>query len=60
MLKDKVLDEALISNCAAEAVAESNPIDDQRATAWYRRKAGAALVARALKQAAGIENEERR
>lgn len=60
MLKDKVLDEALISNCAAEAVAESNPIDDQRATAWYRRKAGTALVAQALRQAAGIENEERR
>ena len=60
MLKDKALDEALIADCAAEAVAESKPIDDQRASAWYRRKAGAALVARALRQAAGIENEERR
>ncbi len=56
MLKGKTLDEALITECAAEAVAESNPIDDQRATAWYRRKAGAALVARALRQAAGMEN----
>lgn len=56
MIKDKALDEALISECAAKAVAESNPIDDQRATAWYRRKVGAALVARALRQAAGMEN----
>jgi carbon-monoxide dehydrogenase medium subunit len=60
MLKDKALDATLIADCAAKAVAESNPIDDQRATAWYRRKAGTALVERALRQAAGIENEERR
>jgi carbon-monoxide dehydrogenase medium subunit len=60
MLKDKALDETLITECAAKAVGECNPIDDQRATAWYRRKAGAALVARALTQAAGIEQEERR
>ena len=56
MINGKTLDETLISKCAAEAVAESNPIDDQRATAWYRRKAGATLVARALRKAAGIEN----
>lgn len=56
MLQGKTPDEALISKCAAEAVAESNPIDDQRATAWYRRKVGATLVARALRKAAGIEN----
>ena len=60
MIKGKTLDEALIGKCAAEAVAESNPVDDQRATAWYRRKAGAALVAQALKKAAGIKNEQRR
>ncbi len=60
MLEGQALDEALITQCAAKAVAESNPIDDQRATAWYRRKAGAALVAQALRQAAGIENQERR
>jgi len=35
-------------------VAESHPIDDQRATAWYRQKAGKALVSRALTRAAGI------
>jgi len=54
MLKGKALDRALITECAALAVSESNPIDDQRASAWYRRKAGAALVAQALSQAGGI------
>jgi CO/xanthine dehydrogenase FAD-binding subunit len=54
MITGKKLDESLIAKCAAKAVSESNPIDDQRATAWYRKKAGTALVARALAQAAGI------
>jgi CO/xanthine dehydrogenase FAD-binding subunit len=55
MLMGKKLDEALITKCATQAVAECKPIDDQRATAWYRKKAGSALVARALRQAAGIQ-----
>ena len=55
LLRGKVLDKALIAQCAAEAVAESSPIDDQRATAWYRKIAGTVLVSRALAQAAGIE-----
>jgi len=55
LLKDKVLDKALIAQCAVEAVAESSPIDDQRATTWYRKQAGTALVGRAIAQAAGIE-----
>jgi carbon-monoxide dehydrogenase medium subunit len=54
-IQGKHVDGKVISDCAAEAVAESNPIDDQRATAWYRQKAGKALVARALAQAAGVE-----
>jgi len=54
MLKGKALDEALIAECAAQAVAESCPITDQRATAWYRQKAGTALVSRALAEAAGV------
>ena len=54
-IQGKDVDAKVISDCAAEAVAESNPIDDQRATAWYRQKAGKALVARALAQAAGVE-----
>ena len=54
MLKGKAIDAALVAQCAAQAIAESNPIDDQRATAWYRQKAGTALVGRALTKAAGI------
>lgn len=54
LIVGKALDVALIDQCAAAAVAESAPVDDQRATAWYRQRAAKALVARALKQAAGI------
>jgi CO/xanthine dehydrogenase FAD-binding subunit len=54
MLKDKAVDAALVVECAAQAVAESSPIDDMRATAWYRQKAGTALVGRALTKAAGL------
>jgi len=54
MIKGKVLDKTAIGECAAQAVAESAPIDDQRGTAWYRMRAGEALVGRALAQAAGI------
>jgi CO/xanthine dehydrogenase FAD-binding subunit len=56
ILKGKVLDKASMNECAAKAIAETIPVDDQRATAWYRKKAGAALVARALSQAAGIKS----
>lgn len=55
MLTGKPIDETSIRKCAAEAIAETSPIDDQRATAWYRKKAGENLVARTLAQAAGIE-----
>lgn len=55
LLQGKVIDQELINRCAAEAVAESDPIDDGRASAWYRVKAGTALVCRALEQAAGME-----
>ena len=54
MLAGQEITEALIKQCAEQAMAESQPIDDQRATAWYRLKAGAGLVARALSQAAGL------
>jgi carbon-monoxide dehydrogenase medium subunit len=53
MITGKELDEDLIAKCAATAIDESSPIDDMRATAWYRKKAGKALVARAVAQAAG-------
>ena len=54
ILEGKVLDHTLIAQCAEEAIAESHPIDDQRATAWYRKKAGTALVYQALAEAAGV------
>lgn len=55
-IQGKDVDGKVISDCASEAVAESKPIDDQRATAWYRQKVAKALVARALAQAAGVDN----
>jgi CO/xanthine dehydrogenase FAD-binding subunit len=51
------MDQQIIAACALEAMAASSPIDDQRASAWYRKKAGLALVARALTQAAGLQAE---
>jgi carbon-monoxide dehydrogenase medium subunit len=54
LIKGKTVDKTLIDQCAAAAVAQTAPIDDQRATAWYRKKAGTALVARGLAQAAGV------
>ena len=54
MITGKSLDQQAIDACAAQAVAECTPIDDQRATAWYRTQVGNALVARALAQAAGV------
>ena len=56
LLQGKVVDKELIKACAAEAVNETSPIDDQRATAWYRKQAGAALVAQALNSVAGFKS----
>jgi len=56
LIKGKALSKALIEQCAAAAVAECSPITDQRASEWYRKNAAAALVARAVAQAAGIES----
>jgi carbon-monoxide dehydrogenase medium subunit len=58
ILNGKLLERPLITECAAEAVAASRPIDDQRATAWYRKKAGEALIVRALIEAAGIDSQQ--
>lgn len=55
LLTGRGVDRELIARCANEAMAASSPIDDQRATAWYRKQAGTALVARALAEAAGLE-----
>ena len=54
MVAGKKLEQKLIDECAECAIAETNPINDQRATAWYRRRAGKAMVARALGLAAGL------
>jgi CO/xanthine dehydrogenase FAD-binding subunit len=54
MITGNELDEDLIARCAAAAIGESSPIDDQRATAWYRKRAGEALVARVVAKAAGV------
>jgi CO/xanthine dehydrogenase FAD-binding subunit len=55
LIRGKSLDAGLIADCAARAIAESAPITDQRGSAWYRKEAGTALLARALTQAAGLE-----
>jgi carbon-monoxide dehydrogenase medium subunit len=57
LLKDQEISKDLIAQCASEAMGASSPIDDQRASAWYRKKAGAAVVAQALAKAAGLEME---
>jgi len=56
MLAGKKLDQKLIDECAERAISETSPIDDQRASAWYRRLAGKAMVARALGLAAGLSS----
>jgi carbon-monoxide dehydrogenase medium subunit len=56
MIKGQTLDITALEECAAQAIADSAPIDDQRASAWYRKKAGKALVVCALAQAADINN----
>ena len=57
LLMGKGIDQPLIAQCATEAMAATTPVDDQRATAWYRKQAGTALVARALAQAAGLKSD---
>jgi aerobic carbon-monoxide dehydrogenase medium subunit len=54
-IQGRKLDAEMVARLAAYAVEESSPIDDQRATAWYRREAGRSLVRQALAQAAGIQ-----
>jgi CO/xanthine dehydrogenase FAD-binding subunit len=54
VLKGKDLTEALVSEAAAKVSETCNPIDDERATRWYRRRVIKVLTERALKQAAGL------
>jgi CO/xanthine dehydrogenase FAD-binding subunit len=53
LVADKRLDAALIEKVAGAAAAEISPIDDVRATAWYRRRATKALVKQVLERIAG-------
>ena len=50
LLEGKKPDEALIEKVAKTASEETTPIDDVRATAWYRRKVSETLVKRLLDQ----------
>lgn len=54
LLRGKELTAGLVSQAAARVVEEVNPIDDERASAWYRRRVIKVLVERALKAAAGL------
>jgi xanthine dehydrogenase FAD-binding subunit len=49
ILEGAVLDAALIAKAAATAQAEVTPIDDLRATAWYRRELVHNLLAKVLR-----------
>ncbi|MBI2860438.1 MAG: xanthine dehydrogenase family protein subunit M [Chloroflexi bacterium] len=51
-LRGRKMDDNIIEQAASAAVAESSPRDSLRATAEYRRELIAALVARAVRQAA--------
>lgn len=53
LLRGSLLLPDVVESCATEALAASQPIDDGRASAWYRKRAGHALVSRALVQAGG-------
>ncbi len=50
LLEGRKLDGALIEEAAKTASEETSPIDDVRATAWYRRKVSEVLVKRLLNQ----------
>ncbi|HSR12598.1 MAG TPA: xanthine dehydrogenase family protein subunit M [Thermodesulfobacteriota bacterium] len=58
LLQGAVMEAGVIETCAAEALCAARPIDDHRATAWYRKEAGTVLVARALAAAAGLNSEK--
>lgn len=53
MLAGKAVDEGLVAQVAAAVAGETSPIDDVRATAWYRRRASEALVKQLLGEMIG-------
>lgn len=52
LLEGRQLDTDLIESVAEAAVEETSPVDDVRATAWYRRRATKALVKGLLEELA--------
>jgi len=50
LLERQNVDKTLITKAAKAASEETAPIDDVRATAWYRRKVSETLVKRLLSQ----------
>jgi len=55
ILKGQKLDDKLIEKAAQTAAGQSNPIDDHRASAEYRRDMVEVLAKRAIKQAIGSQ-----
>ena len=55
ILKGQKLDDKLIEKAAQAAAGQSNPIDDHRASAEYRRDMVEVLAKRAIKQAIGSQ-----
>ncbi|MGD0075293.1 MAG: xanthine dehydrogenase family protein subunit M [Candidatus Binataceae bacterium] len=54
ILRGNALTSARISEASTQALAECKPIDDERASAWYRRHVIELLVTRAINQAASL------
>lgn len=53
VLQGKHVTSELAVEAAAQAVGECKPIDDERASAWYRRRVIKTLIERAINQACG-------
>lgn len=53
LIKGRSIDSEVIKECSAAAIDETSPIDDERAAAWYRKQAGTAVLARAIREASG-------
>lgn len=54
LIKGRNVDSEVIKKCSVVAIEETSPIDDERAAAWYRKQAGTAVLARALREASGL------
>ena len=57
VLRGRSVTRELIAESASRAVQDCAPVDDGRASAWYRRRVIKVLVERALEQASGPGKE---